>query len=89
MPACAFTPALKACLRSAISLTVSASSASSGLAARPVTMTVWRGGRAQMLDIVRKHDLFSDKPWHVFRRSGQDLQDFERSLQRTATEPRR
>ncbi|MBX3701334.1 MAG: hypothetical protein KF903_10085 [Dokdonella sp.] len=48
-----------------------------------------RGGRAQMLDIVRKHDLFSDKPWHVFRRSGQDLQDFERSLQHTATEPRR
>jgi len=43
-----------------------------------------RGGRQQMLDIVRRHDLFEVKPSLVFERSRMDLQDFERSLQRAA-----
>ncbi|MBA8886425.1 hypothetical protein FHW12_000616 [Dokdonella fugitiva] len=49
-----------------------------------------RGGRQQMLDLVRRHDLFESKPSLVFTRSREDLQDFERSLQRgAAQEPRR
>ncbi|HEY6940513.1 hypothetical protein, partial [Dokdonella sp.] len=44
-----------------------------------------RGGRQQMLDLVRRHDLFESKPSLVFTRSREDLQDFERSLQRDAT----
>lgn len=48
-----------------------------------------RGGRAQMLDLVRRNDLFESKPSLVFERSRQDLQDLERSLQRAAQEPRR
>lgn len=49
-----------------------------------------RGGRQQMLDLVRKHDLFESKPSFVFVRSREDLQDVERRLQRGATqEPRR
>jgi hypothetical protein len=49
-----------------------------------------RGGRQQMLDLVRRHDLFESKPSLVFMRSREDLQDFERRLQRGATqEPRR
>lgn len=40
-----------------------------------------RGGRAQMVELVRRHDLFGSKPWHVFQRSRLELQDFERSLQ--------
>ena len=49
-----------------------------------------RGGRQQMLDLVRKHDLFESKPSLVFVRSREDLQDVERRLQRGAIrEPRR
>ena len=48
-----------------------------------------RGGRQQMLDLVRRNDLFEAKPSLVFTRSRQDLQDFERSLQRQAQEPHR
>ena len=47
-----------------------------------------RGGRQQMLDLVRGNDLFESKPSLVFTRSRQELQDFERALQRAA-EPRR
>ena len=48
-----------------------------------------RGGRQQMLDLVRKHDLFESKPSLVFVRSREDLQDVERRLQRGAIrEPR-
>lgn len=43
-----------------------------------------RGGRQQMLDLVRRHDLFEAKPSLVFTRSRQDLQDVERALQRNA-----
>ena len=43
-------PAWKACLSMPISVTVSASSTISGLAARPVTMTCCMGGRAWMSD---------------------------------------
>jgi hypothetical protein len=39
-----------------------------------------RGGRAQMLELVRKHDVFESDPSIRFKRSKQDLQDFERSL---------
>jgi hypothetical protein len=39
-----------------------------------------RGGRAQMLELVRRHDLFESEPSMRFKRSTQDLQDFERSL---------
>jgi hypothetical protein len=49
-----------------------------------------RGGRQQMLELVRRHDLFESKPSLVFTRSREDLQDFERRLQRgAAQEPRR
>lgn len=49
-----------------------------------------RGGRQQMLDAVRRHDLFEDKPAYFFKRSSQSLQDFERSLRKAAaTESRR
>jgi len=47
-----------------------------------------RGGRQQMLDLVRRNDLFESKPSMVFQRSRRDLQDIERSLQHAA-EPRR
>jgi hypothetical protein len=40
-----------------------------------------RGGRQQMLDLVRHNDLFESKPSIVFQRSRRDLQDIERSLQ--------
>ena len=39
-----------------------------------------RGGRAQMLELVRKRDVFESEPSMRFKRSTQDLQDFERSL---------
>ncbi|MBZ0222082.1 MAG: hypothetical protein K8F35_03550 [Dokdonella sp.] len=44
-----------------------------------------RGGRQQMLDAVRRNDLFETKAMNVFKRSRQSLQDFERSLQKAAT----
>ncbi len=48
-----------------------------------------RGDRAQMLDIVRRNDLFESKPSIVLTRSTQELQDIERGLQRAASrEPR-
>jgi len=47
-----------------------------------------RGGRQQMLDLVRRNDLFESKPSMVFQRSRRDLEDIERSLQQAA-EPRR
>jgi hypothetical protein len=47
-----------------------------------------RGGRQQMLDLVRHNDLFESKPSMVFQRSRRDLQDIERSLQQ-AGQPRR
>ena len=46
-----------------------------------------RGGRQQMLDLVRGNDLFESKPSLVFTRSRQELQDFERSLQHAAQTP--
>ncbi|HEU4664217.1 MAG TPA: hypothetical protein VFS55_09330 [Dokdonella sp.] len=48
-----------------------------------------RGGRQQMLDLVRRHDLFESKPSLVFTRSHEDLQDFERALQRDAAAGKR
>lgn len=48
-----------------------------------------RGGRAQMLEALRRLDLFESKSMNQFRRSKQSLQDFERSLQHaTGTAPR-
>lgn len=49
-----------------------------------------RGGRQQMLDLVRRHDLFESRPSLVFTRSREDLEDVERRLQHgAAQEPRR
>ncbi|MGN6518318.1 MAG: hypothetical protein ACTHK2_02720 [Dokdonella sp.] len=49
-----------------------------------------RGGRQQMLDLVRRHDLFESRPSLVFTRSREGLEDVERRLQHgAAQEPRR
>ena len=40
-----------------------------------------RGNRAQMLEIVRRHDLFERKPSWVLQRSAQTLQELERSIE--------
>ena len=48
-----------------------------------------RGGRAQMVDIVRRHDLFASKPSHVFHRAQGTLQDLERSLESAPAPDRR
>jgi hypothetical protein len=47
-----------------------------------------RGGRQQMLDLVRHNDLFESKPSMVFQRSSRELDDIERSLQQ-AGQPHR
>ncbi len=46
-----------------------------------------RGDRAAMLDLVRRHDVFENKPIYRMRRSAQSLEELEESIERKATQP--